>query len=201
MFEGVLLERPETNHDYLNFTADATPLDLSHLPPSKRQACVDTYVTVVDAKQRFVDWDVQMCTVACGDGGPMDIWVQAGFSVANSIAVSIGLTPTLVKDYLGMSVGVSFETTYTTSASVQTKGTVDRGNCGTMITQPLVTRRYGRVMRGCIGAMRTLGTFMADDHGHGQYNGVPWIEGSVTMCAKPGSLPPLTLCRGKGVFK
>ncbi|KAF7193187.1 hypothetical protein HII31_05413 [Pseudocercospora fuligena] len=187
VFEGISLKVPEIDHDYLNFTADPTPLDLSHLPLEKRQSCGNTRST--------------MSNVACAAQGDIDMFVMAGWSVANSVTVSSGLDPKIIKDWLGARFGVDYGRTWTSSASVQNKFTVKQGNCGVMITQPLTTRKYGRVLEGCVGSTKQVGTFMADDRGTGSYNGVSWINGAVSQCVKPGRAPPLTRCNGKGEFQ
>ena len=140
-----------------------------------------------------------MSPVVCAVG-PMTINVMSGWSVSNTLSVSANVDYTWVKDKLKSTFGVNFSRTWTTSTSITTGGTVPDGYCGTMVTKPLTTRRYGSVYRGCIGSLVKTGTFMADDRGTGSYNGVSWVSGAVSICRKPGRNPPLSRCQGGGNF-
>uniref|UniRef100_A0A0D2XF74 Uncharacterized protein n=1 Tax=Fusarium oxysporum (strain Fo5176) TaxID=660025 RepID=A0A0D2XF74_FUSOF len=148
----------------------------------------------------FVDWDVQMSPVVCAVGD-MDISVSSGYSVANTVGGSAGVDLTFVKDKLAGSLGINYSRTWTTQTSVITKATIKDGQCGVMITKPLTTRRSGRQFRGCIGSATEVGTWYADSRGEGSYNGITWIEGAISACAKPGSNPPLSRCNGQGNFR
>ncbi|KAG9659826.1 hypothetical protein KCU95_g5425, partial [Aureobasidium melanogenum] len=197
---GVLLERPTVDEAYLNATAVSLGLSPTNGTLGKRQAsCDSTYAIITDTTQRFVDWDVQMSPVVCAVGD-MDINVMKGYMVANSVTVSGGGSPTLIADKLTAQFGVSFSRTWTTQDSITTKGTVKDGNCGVMITRPLVTRRYGRTMQGCPGSYKKIGTWMADEHGEGSYAGIDWVSGAISMCTKKQAAPPLTRCQGAGEF-
>ncbi|KAF9699529.1 hypothetical protein EKO04_002488 [Ascochyta lentis] len=193
---GFLLEPPETDHEWLNFTP--TPEDAEHVALAKRQDCINRAL-VTDKTQNFVDWDVQMSPVICANG-PMTVSVTDGYSVANSITVSAGMDYTWIADKLKSNFGVNFQRTWTTTATVAVGGTVPDGNCGCMIWKPLTTRRYGSIYEGCVGALKKTGTFMADDRGTGSYNGIQWISGARSLCYKKGSNPPLSRCQGSGNF-
>ncbi|KAL6706294.1 hypothetical protein ACN47E_005584 [Coniothyrium glycines] len=193
---GFLLEPPEIDVEFLNYTISAE--DAEHLALAKRQSC-NSRALVTEKTQSFVDWDVQMSPVVCAVG-PMTISVTDGYSVANSISVSADLDFTWIADKLKTTFGVNFQRTWTTSASILVGGTVPDGNCGCMIWKPLTTRRYGSVYQGCVGALKKTGTFMADDRGTGSYNGVQWIAGARSLCYKKGSNPPLSRCQGSGSF-
>ncbi|RGP66117.1 hypothetical protein FSPOR_6943 [Fusarium sporotrichioides] len=168
--------------------------------PEKRDDCDGTFYITTDKTETFVDWDVQMSPVVCAVGD-MDISVSSGFNVANTVGGSAGVDLKFVKDRLGASLGVDYSKTWTTLTSVVTKGTVKDGNCGVMITKPLTTRRSGRQFRGCIGSATEVGTWYADSHEEGSYNGIRWIDGAISVCAKPGNNPPLSRCNGQGNFR
>lgn len=127
--------------------------------------------------------------------------IERADSVANAVTVSGNINPTLIADKLEADFGVQFSRTWTTTTSITTGGTVEDGKCGVMITQPLTTRRYGRTFRGCPGALTQVGTWMADDHGHGSYAGVDWVSGAISMCKKTQRYPPLSRCLGGGDFR
>ncbi|PSN69495.1 hypothetical protein BS50DRAFT_522086 [Corynespora cassiicola Philippines] len=193
---GYSLEPPEIDHEFLNFTLSKE--DEEHVALAKRQNCYNRAV-VTETTQNFVDWDVQMSPVVCAVGA-MTINVLEGYSVSNGVSVSAGMDYTWIADKLKSSFGVDFTRTWTTTTSITTTGTVPDGNCGCMIWKPLTTRRYGSVMEGCIGNLKKTGTFMADDRGNGQYNGVKWIAGARSMCYKRGTNPPVSRCQGSGNF-
>lgn len=193
---GVSLETPEIDHDWLNFTASSE--DLEHTALAKRAGCKNTAV-VVERTETFIDWDVQMSPVVCAVG-EMTISVTEGWTVSNGITVSAGVSGKLVGDKLSGSLGINYSKTWTTSASVAVGGKVPDGQCGVMIWKPSTTRRYGSVMEGCVGKMKKVGTFMADDRGTGSYAGINWIAGARSMCIKKGNNPPLSRCQGGGNF-
>ncbi|RBR10218.1 uncharacterized protein FIESC28_09604 [Fusarium coffeatum] len=166
----------------------------------KRDGCDSTFYITTDKTESFVDWDVQMSPVVCAVGD-MDISVSSGYNVANSVGGSAGADLGFVKDKLGASLGIDYSKTWTTLTSVVTKGTIKDGNCGVMITKPITTRRSGRQFQGCIGSATEIGTWYADSHEEGSYNGIKWVEGAISVCAKPGSNPPLSLCNGQGNFR
>ncbi|KAK5999998.1 hypothetical protein QM012_003986 [Aureobasidium pullulans] len=197
---GVLLEKPSVDETYLNASSVSVPTFSTNETLSKRQASCDrTYAIITDTTQRFVDWDVQMSPVVCAVGD-MDINVMRGYTVANSVSVNGGGSATLIANRLSAQFGVSFSRTWTTQDSITTKGTVKDGNCGVMITRPLVTRRYGRTMQGCPGSYKQIGTWMADAHGEGSYAGIDWVSGAISMCTKRQAAPPLSRCHGAGEF-
>ncbi|PVH92823.1 hypothetical protein DM02DRAFT_604794 [Periconia macrospinosa] len=190
---GFLLETPEIDYDFLNFTPTAEPL-----APSKRQACHSSSI-VVDTVQQFVDWDVQMSPVVCASV-PMTVSVAQGFSVSNTVSVSAGLDLTFVKDRLKSSLGINYSKSWTTAYTVTVTATVPVGQCGTLIWKPTTIRRYGSVYEGCPGSLRKTGTFMADEHPSAAFEGFSWIGGARGFCSKPGDNPPLSRCQGSGYF-
>ncbi|KAF9770787.1 hypothetical protein IL306_011606 [Fusarium sp. DS 682] len=196
--EGVDPNTPEIDHDWLKFDAKAVgPRDLE-----ERQSCAATSSYVTDTRQRFVDWDLQMSPVVIGAGRDgIAVSVASGFSVSNSVSVSAGLDLTAVKDRIGAAFGIDYSRTWTTQATVTVRGTVYPGEVGVVVTKPWTNRRYGREFRGCVGSMRQTGTFMADAHDEGSYEGVHWVSGGISMCIKNQGGLPLTRCNGGGAFR
>jgi hypothetical protein len=163
-----------------------------------RADCGYTTAVVTDRSQTFIDWDVQMSPVVIGTGNGMDVYVSSGYSVSNGISVSAGLDWTAIKDKLGLSVGIDYSRTWTTQTVINIKGTVPNGHSGVMITKPIKTRRFGRVLTGCLDSETQKGTFQADSYQEGAYAGVKWVSGAITMCTKKQF--PLSRCNGLGNF-
>ncbi|KAM5347737.1 hypothetical protein ACJ41O_007561 [Fusarium nematophilum] len=202
---GIKIGAPELDPSWVSYNASDIP-DLEEVDVvdkrglERRQSCDNTNYIVTDKTETFVDWDVQMSPVVCAVGD-MDISVSSGYSISNTLGGSAGIDVKFIKDRLGGSLGIDYSRTWTTQTSVITKGTVKDGNCGVMITKPITTRRSGRQFRGCIGSARQIGTWYADSHNDGSYNGIKWVEGAISMCVKRGSNPPLSRCNGQGNFR
>ncbi|CAI7638527.1 unnamed protein product [Penicillium glandicola] len=192
--EGHSFEVPE-----IDLTFNIQSVNHNHSDIHARQSCDATTAVITDSSSTFVDWDVQMSPVVIGSGTTgMDVSVASGYSIANSISVSAGITPTLIKDKLGASAGIDYSRTWTTQTVVTVKGTVDPGYSGVMITKPIKTRKTGRVLRGCVGSETEIGTFSADSFADGAYAGVKWVSGAIMMCSKKEF--PLSRCTGSGNF-
>ena len=195
---GILLEPPPIDHDFLNFTAEVDVNVDVNVDINKRQTCKNTNAKRVTKTETFVDWDIQMSNVACARQSTIDIFVANGKSVTNTLTVSGGVDPTAIKDWLKFGFGVDYSWSWTSSAQNQNKATVQIGNCGAMVLNPTTTRRYGTISEGCIGAEKQIGTFMADDRFSGSFNGVEWTSGSISDCQKKASNAPIPRCQGGG---
>ncbi|UZP46425.1 hypothetical protein NXS19_014237 [Fusarium pseudograminearum] len=180
--EGVNPITPEIDHDWIKAGAKAKGKAKAPRDLEERQSCGSTTSYVTDRTQRFVDWDVQMSPVVIGQGrNGIDVTVASSYSVSNGVTVSGGLDITAIKNRLGASFGL--------------------GETGVVITRPWTNRRYGRAFRGCVGSMQQTGTWMADSHEEGSYEGVRWVAGAITMCIKRQSGIPLSRCNGGGNFR
>lgn len=172
------------------------------VPLDKRQAsCAYTKSIITDGEQTFVDWDLQMSPVVCSSVGETTITVTSGYSVGNTVGGSVGVDFTLIKDVLKASTGINYSKTFTTSTLIAHRSPILEGNCGVIITRPTVTRRSGRQMEGCIGALKETGTWYADSHREASFGGVPWVEGFIDNCQKkqPSGVA-LSRCHGGGNF-
>ncbi|WPB04510.1 uncharacterized protein RHO25_009156 [Cercospora beticola] len=197
---GILLEPPPIDYDFLNFTADIdVNVDVDvNVDINKRQTCKNTQARRVTKTETFVDWDIQMSNVACARQSAIDIFVQSGKSVTNTIAVSGSVAPASIVGYLALTFGVDYSRAWTSTSSNQNKATIQIGNCGAMVLNPTTTRRYGTVSEGCIGAEKQIGTFMADDRFSGSFNGVDWVAGSISDCQTKADNAPIPRCQGGG---
>ncbi|KAH7246683.1 hypothetical protein BKA59DRAFT_528638 [Fusarium tricinctum] len=166
---------------------------------SQRDECDLTTAVITDRSETFVDWDVQMSPVIIGTGSKgITVTVTSGFSVANSVSVSASGDWTAVKDKLGLSFGIDYTRTWTSSAAINIGATVEDGFSGVMVTKPIKTRKYGRVLKGCLGSQKESGTFTADSFEEKEYAGIKWVSGAITLCAKKEF--PLSRCTGSGNF-
>ncbi|KZL81685.1 hypothetical protein CI238_12473 [Colletotrichum incanum] len=157
--EGIALEKPEIDYEFLNFTA---PVDTDTKLMSR--SCTYTTSYVIDKTQIFLDWDVQMGPVVRGAGEGITAYIATGWSVSNSVQGSAGLDFKVIKNYLGGEFGINYSRTWTTTTTDQYSTVVKNGMAGVWVTQPWTNRKYGRTFSGCVGSMTQTGTFMADSH-------------------------------------
>ncbi|KAK1991901.1 hypothetical protein LX36DRAFT_734104 [Colletotrichum falcatum] len=203
----ILPEPPAVDEEFLksgeNLTAlPPAPYNATEAAALGKRDCSGDIQIVIDTKQRFVDWDVQMSPVIIGAGSHgIDITIAKYWSITNGITVSGGVNFGLVKDRLGASLGIDYSRSWTTQQGFLIRGTVDDGYTGVVVSRPWTNRRYGRTFQGCPGNLRQTGTFMADSHEEGSYEGVSWVGGGITACIKRQSYIPLTRCQGSGEFR
>lgn len=201
--EGIATETPEIDHDFLK-SGDGlveVPVNDTELALGKRD-CNSNFQYVVDKQERFVDWDVQMSPVVIGVGSKgIDITISKSYAVSNGITVGGSFDLSKLKASLGLTFKVDYSRTWTTTQGYLIRGTVDNGYTGVVITRPWTNRKYGRTFQGCPGALKQTGTFMADSHEEGSYEGVTWVGGAITACIKRQSSIPLSRCNGSGNFR
>ncbi|KAK2005913.1 hypothetical protein LZ32DRAFT_670722 [Colletotrichum eremochloae] len=201
---NILPEPPAVDEEYLKAgdAFAAIPVNETEATGLGKRDCSRDVQIVIDRTQRFVDWDVQMSPVIIGAGrAGIDITIAKYWSITNSISVSAGLDFGLVKDRLKSSLGIDYTRSWTTQQGYLIRGTVDDGYTGVVVSRPWTNRRYGRTFQGCVGNLRQTGTFMADSHEEGSYEGVSWVGGAITACIKRQSSIPLSRCQGSGNFR
>lgn len=201
--EGVDAETPEIDHDYINAGEGLSELPVNHtdIALGKRD-CNANYQFVVDKQQRFVDWDVQMSPVVIGVGSKgIDITISKSYAISNAVSAGGSFDMSTLVKKLGLTFKVDYTRTWTTTQGYLIRGTVDAGYTGVVITRPWTNRKYGRTFQGCVGALKQTGTFMADSHEEGSYEGVTWVGGAITACIKKQSSIPLSRCNGSGNFR
>ncbi|KAJ0164819.1 hypothetical protein CTA2_13118 [Colletotrichum tanaceti] len=202
--KGYLHEPPAWNQSWIDDANHLAPVpydeSIHGSGPAKRD-CAHTFSIVKDKEERFVNWDVQMSPVVIGHGKGIDVTVSKSFSVADAVTVSAGLDLTAVKDRIGGTLGIDVSRTWTTQQGYMIRGTVEDGETGTVISTPWTNRYYGRAFQGCVGSMKQTGTWIADSYEEGSYEGVDWVAGAITVCAKKQKSIPLSRCNGSGDFK
>ncbi|KAI3401776.1 hypothetical protein diail_8154 [Diaporthe ilicicola] len=202
--EGVDAETPEIDHEYLAAGEGLAEIPVNHteIALGKRAGCDSNYQFVVDKQTRFVDWDVQMSPVVIGAGSKgIDITISKSYAISNSVTAGGSFDLSTLVAKLGATFKVDYTRTWTTTQGYLIRGTVDPGYTGVVITRPWTNRKYGRTFQGCVGALRQTGTFMADSHEDGSYEGVTWVGGAITACIKSQSSIPLSRCNGSGNFR
>ncbi|KAL0930532.1 uncharacterized protein CTRU02_214607 [Colletotrichum truncatum] len=193
--QGVRLDAPELDETFQELSLKNQEVNLTESHLETRQfSCSQTQAMVTDKTYDFIGWDVQMSPVY----GQGDATIYSGYTTSNTISVNGNVDLTWAKDAAKSLFGINYSRQWTTSSQLTFKGTVTKGNHGTIITRPRKTRRIGRVMSGCPGSFTQIGTFQADSHLTGSYKGIDWVSGSIELCQKPQF--PLTLCHGPGTF-
>ncbi|KAI1843458.1 hypothetical protein JX265_001806 [Neoarthrinium moseri] len=197
--DGISLEKPALDEEWLNFTPPNNTNSSSSAALSRRDGCDSSFIT--DKTETFADWDIQMSPVVLGASTGIDVTISNGWTVSNSVSVSAGVEYTVIKDVLGLSFGIDYTRTWTSSASQLYKVSVPDGSAGTWVTRPWTTRRYGRTFSGCPGSLVQTGTWTADSREEGSYDSTSWVSGVITACVKevPNN-EQLTRCVGEGTF-
>ncbi|KAL0931228.1 uncharacterized protein CTRU02_213963 [Colletotrichum truncatum] len=196
--QGILSSVPEIDHSLLDFEAPSEE-EIKELD-ARQASCSSTTAVIITRTDRFYDWDLQMSPVVIAGSNNFDISLTSTYTVTDTITVNGGITPTVVTGYLTANFGISGSRSWATAQAIMVKGTITAKHTGVMVNNPFKTRRYGRVMRGCLGRQTQIGTFMSDAYEEGSYGGVKWIRGAITPCEKPGVHRPLSRCQGSGNF-
>lgn len=79
------------------------------------------------------------------------VTVTQGYSVTNGLTVGGGLDYTFTKDILKGALKIDYSHSWTTTYQAAMAYEVTEGYSGTVVTKPTVTRRTGRILKGCIG--------------------------------------------------
>ncbi|CAA9965414.1 hypothetical protein PTMSG1_08773 [Pyrenophora teres f. maculata] len=153
-----------------------------------------TTIAIPRNSNRFLGWDVPMSNVA---KGLVTISVSRGFSAANS--VSFGVRGELSPIPTIFSLGGSAEVgrTWTTTDTNTFIGPVPEGKYGAFVSNPWTTRITGDIWVGTIGGGGTITPYQIDKLESKQYGELSWVDGLISICAKPEF--PLTRCLGGGL--
>ncbi|EMD90134.1 hypothetical protein COCC4DRAFT_19184 [Bipolaris maydis ATCC 48331] len=155
----------------------------------------DTSIVIPGKTTTFTGWDVQVSQIIQG-GLETKITVAAGYSISNSISVSVGVDATIIEDFLKTSMSVT-KTWETTNSLTQTFYTdVPEGKWGAWVFRPLTTRYSGAVWHGKMGDTGSVSTWQADSFSNKSYNGMDWIDGYFAACFQDTF--PMPRCQGGG---
>lgn len=105
-------------------------------------------------------------------GSRTTVTVTQGYSVTNGLTVGAGLDYTFVKDVLKGALKIDYSHSWTTTYQAAMAYEVTPGYSGTIVTKPTVTRRSGRILKGCIGA-QVSAVIPSSLFSLGRYNLIP----------------------------
>lgn len=123
--------------------------------------------------------------------------VTAGYSITNTIGVSVGASLTLVQDFLSTSYQIDYSQSWSSSYSAGYTFTVPAGKHGAVVSNPMTTRHSGSVDVGCVGYAETT-TFQADSYSSKSYGDLAWVEGTISLCTS--DTYPMPMCIGSGTL-
>ncbi|KAJ4986131.1 hypothetical protein SVAN01_08395 [Stagonosporopsis vannaccii] len=156
----------------------------------------DSTFVIPNAPNDFLGWDVQTSQVV--KGAPTTISISTGYSIANSISVSQGVSLTLVENFLSASMSIDYGTTWTTSQTQQFSASVPEGKYGAFVTNAWTHRESGNVWTGTLGGSGSLSYYQADSFTSKSYGDMSWVDGVISLCV--GDTFPLKRCLGEGTL-
>lgn len=145
----------------------------------------------------FLNWDVVMSSVISAKEATATVAVTEGYSIANGITVSTSSSVTVIEDFLTVSYGISYTTTWTSQYSAAYTFQVPIGKYGAVVSNPVTTRHAGYLDQGCVGkATRTY--YQADSYTSKAYGGLSWVDGTISLCTSDSY--PVNRCLGNGTL-
>lgn len=160
----------------------------------ERRGCEESQEVQLAGKSNFQNWDVPMSSVLQNSADRSFVAVQDGFSLANSIAVSVGTKATFEKA-LSASLGVEFGTTWTTTQQTEYRFFVPAGKNGLIVSNPDTTRYTGTILSGCTDNPTKV-DFTADAYTSASYGALSWVKGTIRLCSSDKY--PVPFCVGQG---
>ncbi|KAF2190388.1 hypothetical protein K469DRAFT_656669 [Zopfia rhizophila CBS 207.26] len=167
----------------------------SSAPLSKRGS---ETVILPNADLDFLGWDVPMSRVVYASTADVTVTSTEGYSISDSITVSQNADLTLVKDFLSVSMGISYSQSWQSSYSTATTFTVPKGKYGVVVSNAWTHRKSGNVWKGTIGSDGSLDYYQADSFTSKSYEDLAWVDGVITVCV--GDTYPLPRCLGEGTM-
>ena len=164
----------------------------------QRRGCKYQTIIVENTDQTFLNWDVPMTSVVHATGLSSTIQIATGYTLANSIGVSLGATFTLVKDFLSETYSISYTETWTSSTTSAYTFAVEPGNYAAIVSNPRTLRKSGMVYEGCIGDATSMSSYQADSYTSQSWGSLEWVEGTISLCN--GTTYPLPACIGRGLL-
>lgn len=174
---------------------ETIPLD-AYLPGSVvARDCEESREMQVLIDTTFTDWDVAMSPVVGATGGSATIMVAKGYSVANSISVSVGADYTYIPDVLEFSMEITTSATWTSTDTQTFSFAITQGQYGVVVSNPLTRRVAGNYLYGCTDSP-TVGTFSSDSRTSQTFGDLSWVAGPIKLCNS--TTYPVPYCVGTG---
>ncbi|KAK1993305.1 hypothetical protein LX36DRAFT_673929 [Colletotrichum falcatum] len=171
--------------------APAPPLSLRDV--SRRDCAKSTEVQIM-SDEEFLNWDVAISPVLSASGGGATVSVANGYSIANTVTATAGISATVEK-VIGLSLSVSYSQTWTTTETQTLGFTVPEGQFGVVVSQPSVRRVTGKVLSGCTDSP-DASDFVSDTYTDQSYGSLSWVKGVIRLCNS--TTYPVPFCIGEG---
>ncbi|EXF85146.1 hypothetical protein COL5a_002436 [Colletotrichum fioriniae] len=163
-----------------------------------RRGCDESTEVQVLTDEEFLNWDIAVSPVVTAAGNDVAVSVDSGYSLANSVTVTAGLSTTIAKIALGVSLSVSYAKTWTTTQSQNLRFTVPDGQYGLVVSQPNVRRVTGNIFSGCTDSP-SVDAFTSDTYADQSYGNLAWVKGVIRLCNSTSY--PVPYCIGQGEHK
>ncbi|KAK6585807.1 hypothetical protein PZA11_000864 [Diplocarpon coronariae] len=160
----------------------------------EKRGCKGRRVFILEQDKSIVGTDVPMSGVVNGQN-KATVSVTKGYSVSNEINVSVNAQWKVTKIFLEASFSTSYTRTWSSQHAAAYTFEVPKGKYGVVVSNPLITRRTGRVGNGCIGH-QTSATFEADELSSMAMGEMSWVQGAISLCT--GDTYPVPKCSGEG---
>ncbi|KAH7409022.1 hypothetical protein BKA64DRAFT_664003 [Cadophora sp. MPI-SDFR-AT-0126] len=192
---GATIGRPAPIHPDLVSGSGSTNTTSSASILNKR--CDSITVFTPNPVQTFLDWDVLMSSVIHATGDSATVSVTQGYSIANSVTVTAGLSAAIPETFLTASFGISYAETWTSTYSAAYTFGVPDGKYGAVVSNPWATRHSGFVDTGCVGSA-SRAYYQGDSYTSKASGGLSWVDGTISLCT--GDEFPLKRCLGEGTL-
>ncbi|KAK2012483.1 hypothetical protein LZ32DRAFT_531951 [Colletotrichum eremochloae] len=201
-FDDVVVVGQDGTHTIMK-TAEYDALQagaaLAPAPPLKirdvsRRDCEKSTEVQIMTDEEFLNWDVAISPVLSASGGGATVSVAKGYSIANTVTTTAGITATVQK-VIGLSLSVSYAKSWTTTETQTLGFTVPEGQFGVVVSQPSVRRVTGNVLSGCTDSPEKS-EFVSDSYMDQSYGGLSWVKGVIRLCNS--TTYPIPFCIGEG---
>ncbi|KAI9731237.1 MAG: hypothetical protein M1834_005430 [Cirrosporium novae-zelandiae] len=187
---NITIGRPESGNTTTTTTSSNTTSSLV------RRSCKSRTVIKELDDEEFLNWDVAMSSVVHATDESASVSVTEGYSISNTLSVSVSASLTIVEDFLSTTFGVDYSESWSSSYTSSYTFTVPAGKYGVVVSNPQTIRHSGYVYTGCVGAMTEEAYYQGDSYTSKAYGGLSWVEGTISLCT--GTTYPVPRCIGSG---
>ncbi|KAI1491715.1 hypothetical protein F5X96DRAFT_630134 [Biscogniauxia mediterranea] len=161
----------------------------------KHRRCDDSNEVQITSDTSFLNWDVAMSPVVSAQGGDATVSVASGYSLANDVTVTQGVTVSSLESILQASLQVSYSQTWTSTETQTLLYKVPDGQFGLVVSQPRVRRVQGNYITGCVDDP-VKNPFTSDTYTNQTYGNLNWVQGIIRLCNN--TVYPVPYCIGEG---